>query len=54
MKRSKMPKETINAVAELGEVLRGIHNRLLLEGKIIIKDGKTIFLEGDFTKKTQK
>ncbi len=50
----KLSEETIKAVTELGEVLQQIHNRLLREGKIIKKDGKTIFLEGNFNEKTQK
>ncbi|MEI6850036.1 MAG: hypothetical protein WCK29_03280 [archaeon] len=32
-------------LVELGEILRGIHNRLLLEGKVKVENGKTIFLE---------
>ena len=35
----------LKALEELGEVLRGIHNRLLSEGKIKRENGKTIFLE---------
>ncbi len=40
-----LSQEEINSISELGEVLRKIHNRLLSEGKIKIKNGKTIFLE---------
>lgn len=47
----KLSEETIKAVRELGEVLRRIHNRLLCEGKIIVKDGKTIFLDIEDKKK---
>ncbi len=36
----------IKSISELGEVLRGIHRRLLAEGKIRIdENGKTIFLD---------
>ena len=35
----------LKALKELGEVLTGIHNRLLSEGKIRRENGKTIFLE---------
>lgn len=41
----KLPEETIKAVAELGEVLPRIYNRLMREGKITRKDSKTIFLD---------
>lgn len=37
--------EELDNIAGLGEVLQNIHNRLLLEGKIKVENGKTIFLE---------
>lgn len=44
-KENIFSEETIKSLEELGDVLRKIHNRLLAEGKIIRKDGKTIFLD---------
>ncbi len=35
----ELSEETIQAMKELGEILRGIHNRLISEG-YTIKDGK--------------
>lgn len=35
---SNLPEETIQAMKELGEILRGIHNRLISEG-YTIKNG---------------
>ncbi len=45
-----MTKETLDSLEALGEILRKIHNRLLSEGKIIRKDGKTIFIETEINK----
>ncbi len=45
-----MTEEALNNVIALGEALRKIHNRLLSEGKIIRKDGKTIFIETEINK----
>ena len=43
--------EELDSITGLGEVLRKIHNRLLLEGKIKVKNGKTIFLDKNDTPK---
>ncbi len=37
--------ETIKSLVEYGEVLRRIHNRLVVEGKVKVVDGKIIFLD---------
>lgn len=42
--KQKLSDETVRSVVRLGEILRGIHHRLLLEGKIKVVKGKTIFL----------
>jgi len=44
-KKSHFSQETVDSLVELCEVLRGIHNRLLSEGKIKVVKGKTIFLD---------
>ncbi|MFA6273642.1 MAG: hypothetical protein WC662_00595 [Candidatus Paceibacterota bacterium] len=38
--------EELTNIGELGEVLRKIHNRLLAEGIIKVKNGKTIWPKG--------
>ncbi len=43
-KKNKLSEETIRSVVEYGEILRRIHNRLVLEGKLHVADGKPIFL----------
>ena len=35
VKKNSLPPETIQALLELGEILRGIHNRLISEGYTI-------------------
>jgi len=38
--------DELRGISELGEVLRGIHKRLLAEGKIKVdENGKAIFLD---------
>ena len=44
-KKHIFSQEELDNIAGLGEVLRKIHRRLLLEGKIKVENGKTIFLE---------
>ena len=39
--------EELDNIAGLGEILRKIRSRLLLEGKIKVENGKTIFLENN-------
>lgn len=39
-----LSEEALKSSLELADVLRKSHNRLLAEGKIIRKEGKTIFL----------
>lgn len=37
--------EEIRGIAELGEVLRGIHSRLVAEGKVRVdENGKIVFI----------
>ncbi len=42
-----LSEETIKAVSKLGEVLQEIHNRLISEGKVVVRDGKVIFIENN-------
>ena len=42
-KKNIFSEETIKSLTELGDVLRGIHNRLLKEGVIKIKNGKVVW-----------
>ena len=44
-KQNLFSDETVAALAELGEVLRPIHARLIREGKIKVVDGKIIDCE---------
>lgn len=44
-KKSDLTEEEMENIIALGEVLRGIHNRLLKEGKIKIENGKIIWPE---------
>ena len=44
MKKQIFSKEELENINALGDVLRKIHNRLLSEGKIKIKDGKVVWL----------
>lgn len=46
--------EELDNITELGEVLQKIHNRLLLEGKIKVENGTTIFLENKKGNKLNK
>jgi hypothetical protein len=43
--KQKLPEETIKSLIELGEVLRGVCERLLAEGKVRVVDGKIEFLD---------
>lgn len=48
MKKQKtkpLPEETIQALIQLGEVLRPIARRLIAEGKARVEDGKLIFIK---------
>ncbi len=57
-KKNIFSEETIRSLVEYGEVLRSIHNRLVLEGKVKVVDGKIIFLsdkqKDDTTSKVQR
>lgn len=44
-KPDPLPEETIQALIELGEVLRPIANRLVAEGKAKIVDGKFVMIK---------
>lgn len=44
-KKGPLSDETIKSLTDLGGVLRQIHNRLVSEGKVEVRDGKVIFLE---------
>ncbi len=41
-KKSTLSEETIQALVELGAVLRPIANRLIAEGKLKVVDGKIV------------
>lgn len=44
-KKPELPEETIQALIQLGEVLRPIAHRLVAEGKAKVEDGKLIFIK---------
>lgn len=44
-KTTPLPEETIQALIQLGTVLRPIANRLIAEGKAKVVDGKLIFIK---------
>lgn len=50
-KKNVFSEETIRSLVEYGEVLRRIHNRLTMEGKVKVVNGKVIFL---YDKQKQK
>ena len=41
--KSIFTQEELDNIAQLGDVLRGVHNRLLKEGKIKVKKGKVVW-----------
>ncbi len=50
-KKNIFSEETIKSLTQLGTVLRGIHNRLVVEGKVKVVNGKVTFL---YDKKKEK
>jgi len=42
--KTTLPEETIQALIQLGEVLRPIADRMVAEGKAKVKNGKLIIL----------
>ena len=42
-KSHKFTEGEMESIAKLGEVLRGIHSRLIMEGVIKVKNGKVIW-----------
>ena len=49
VRKNTLPPETIQALRELGEILRRIHNRMISDG-YIIKDG--VIIKPDANKRT--
>lgn len=43
--KNKLSEETIKSAVELGEVLRKIHSRLAVEGKVKVVDGQVVFVK---------
>lgn len=44
-KKSQLSEEAIQALIQLGEVLRPIARRLVAEGKAKVKNGKLVFIK---------